>query len=546
MKFWAILIGILITKSVLGQELEHAWIYFKDKPNAETFIASPNLMLTQRAINRRIQQNININSTDVPLENTYVEQVSNSIGITVKAKSKWMNALHIIGTQANINALLSLSFVSHIEFANKSIGVILPNQSKQNNFNRKKENLNTLNNFNYGTAQNQTEMLNLDFIHGLGYDGLGYQIAIMDGGFFGVNTAGAFSHLHDNDNLNGEILGGYDYVNKLTNYYTQTGTTHGTQVLSTIGAIKENDFVGTAPKASYYLFVTEDSNSETPLEESLWVQAAEKADSLGIDIINTSLGYNEFDEPKYNYTYEDMDGQTTFISRGAKLAADKGIVVVNSIGNSGHTEWKYITAPADADGVISVGAVDANQNISFFSSFGPTYDGRIKPETLAQGENTYVVDENNVVKTTNGTSFSGPIIAGTVACLWQAFPDMTSAQIRQLVIENSNQYNNPTEQRGYGVLKLDSLTQNSLSKDPVAVFNCCTYNQSDKILTFTFNNPFFTPFIVSVYDGMGSLKFRKEITFTQNTLDLRILLSGVYVLNYTCCNVKRSQKIIIN
>lgn len=161
-------------------------------------------------------------------------------------------------------------------------------------------------------------MLGLDVFHNSGYTGKGVEIAVIDAGFYGVNTAGAFSHLTDSNLDNGEVLGGYDYVNGMTNFYTQTGSTHGTQVLSTIAAVKENEFIGTAPKASYYLFVTEDAATETPLEESLWVQAAEKADSLGVDIINTSLGYNEFDESKYNYSYADMDGQTTFITRGGQ------------------------------------------------------------------------------------------------------------------------------------------------------------------------------------------------------------------------------------
>ncbi len=526
---------IFLCSKLLQAQVEHAWVYFKDKPNASTFLENPSLMLTQKALDRRSRQSISVDIKDVPLFSNYVSQVSSSMGITVKARSKWLNALHVLGTQTAISNLQNLESVDSIQFANKDILNINPplvaSQEKITQINK----LKSLEVYNYGNSENQTSMLEVDVFHNAGFDGEGLTIAIMDGGFSGVNTAGAFSHLVDTDYLNGEVLGGFDYVNNSSNFYANTGSTHGTQVLSTIGAVKENQFIGIAPKASYYLFVTEDVTSETPLEESLWVQAAEKADSLGVDILNTSLGYNEFDESKYNYTYADMDGKTTFISRGAAIAAQKGMVVVNSAGNSGNDSWHYITAPADADGIITVGAVNGNESLTFFSSFGPTSDARIKPETLAQGGSVYVVDENDIVKMSNGTSFSGPIIAGVSACLWQAFPNKSSVEIRQMIIENSEDFLAPTNQGGYGVLKIGNLI-NQLSlityqERDESDFSVLFSDQSNLII-FQFFKAQETPLSVQVYSPVGTILENKQILGDNNQININDYANGIYYLQY--------------
>jgi len=525
---------LIVLCSWFSQAQEHAWVYFKDKPNASSFLLDPSLMLTQKALDRRNKQNISPNEQDVPLYTSYVLSVANSEGITVKARSKWLNAVHVIGTETNIRSLANIEGVNYIEFANKSIGEVAPSIINTKEKFPKIQNQQVLNDYQYGSAENQTTMLEIDVFHSSGYDGKGLEIAIFDGGFFGVNNAGGFSHLLDANLDNGEILGGYDYVNSSSDFYVQTGSTHGTQVLSTMGVVIDTEFVGTAPKASFYLFVTEDISNESPLEESFWVQAAEKADSLGVDILNTSLGYNQFDESKYNYTYADMDGNTTFISRGATIAAQKGMVVVNSAGNSGHTAWKYITAPADAHGVIAVGAVNANESISFFSSFGPTSDGRIKPETLAQGGSVYVVDENNTIKTTNGTSFSGPIIAGVTACLWQAFPEKTSLEIREMVLNNSEEYLNPTGQRGYGVLKVGNLLQ-TLSSDVLDEQKdfSVNFNQEISVIEFDILQSEQEILEVKLISPLGKEIGSKKISRTENEFDISEYVSGIYYMIYT-------------
>ena len=525
--------------SSMLQAQEHAWVYFKDKPNAQTYLSNPLSMLSQRAIDRRNRQNISITTQDVPVDETYVSSVKNSNGIEVKAISKWLNAVHVFGLETNIANLQNLTSVDSIQFANKNLAVINTSTSKLSKvFKINKFDDEVISIYNYGEATNQTEMLGVEKFHQVNIKGQGIQIAIIDAGFYGVNTAGAFAHLLDNDEANGEILGGYDFVNNSEDFYINTGTTHGTQVLSTIAAIKENEFVGTAPKASFYLFVTEDDANETPLEESLWVQAAERADSLGVDIINISLGYSEFDENKYNYTYADMDGETTFITRGANIAAQKGMVLVNSMGNSGNDTWHYLTAPADAKNIISVGAVDANENMVSFSSFGPSADNRIKPETLAQGGSVFVVNEENQVGISNGTSFSGPIIAGAVACLWQAYPEKSSLEIRQMVIENSKDYLNPTDQRGFGVLNVDALVpQFSVDfRDPIPPFYILS-NYSNKVIYVQFNesqmNELTGDLIIQIFSLTGAILENKIMTKNDNKIDYSSYATGLYFMRYS-------------
>lgn len=449
-----ICITMLLISNLTHGQIEDAWVYFTDKPSAATYLGNPISMLTQRALERRTAQSIALSTTDVPLEATYVAAVAASSGIQVKARSKWLNALHVRGAKIDIDALLLLNGVASVAYGNTAL-------NKESQYTHKIRNKETtvkeVSSLDYGLATNQIEMLKGDFLHNLGYTGEGMHIAVLDAGFKGVESFAAFSNLHDVNTENGEIIGGYDFVNRNANFYANTGSTHGLSVLSTIGAQLSNQFIGTAPDAQFYLFVTEDPSNENPLEESLWVEAAERADSLGVDIINTSLGYTTFDDSSYNYSYSDMDGNTAFISRGAELAAATGMLLVTSAGNSGGDSWHYISAPADAVSVLSVGAVDANESIAFFSSYGPTADNRVKPEVLAQGQNVYVINAAGNVATSKGTSFSSPIMAGMVACLWQAFPNRTASEIRQLIIESSDLYDNPTAQRGYGVPNFQSI-----------------------------------------------------------------------------------------
>lgn len=442
---------ILITQfASLKAQTEDAWVYFKDKPSEATFINTPSTMLTQRALDRRTRYNISLDVKDVPVEASYVLQIKNADGISVKARSKWLNALHIQGLQSDIENLLNLNFVDKVEFANKSLNTLGKNNSAQKTIQQKNK-LDFTTDFNYGNAANQIEMLKGDALHQNNFTGKGMQIAIIDAGFPNVDTYLAFKRIRDNN----QILGGYDFVNRNENFYT--GHYHGMAVLSTIAGYIDNQFIGTAPDAQFYLFISEDNINESPLEESLWVEAAEKADSLGVDVINTSLGYTKFDNPSYDYSYSDMDGKTTFISRGAQIAFSRGMIVVNAAGNEGNNAWNYINAPADAESVLSIGAVNASGTIASFSSYGPTSDGRIKPDVCAQGAGVYIINSTGNIATSNGTSFASPVLTGVITCLWQAFPNKTNAEITQLVKESAHLFTSPTAQEGNGIPDFNAI-----------------------------------------------------------------------------------------
>ncbi|MEO8933720.1 MAG: S8 family serine peptidase, partial [Xanthomarina sp.] len=346
---------------------EDAWVYLTDKENVAASLANPISILSQKALDRKLAHAVAIDARDVPVNEAYISQLKTQPGITVLAKSKWFNAVHVRGNLVDINNLSGLIFVNHIVFANKNLNA----RTSSPWYKFELESART--SFNYGSAANQIEMIQAQVLHQENYTGSGITIAVIDAGFPNVNTMGAFQHLRANNG----ILGGYDFTNRHPDIYANTSSNHGTLVLSTLAGYIENSYVGTAPNASYYLFITENAANENPLEESLWVEAAERADSLGVDIINSSLGYKTYDNPNYTHSNSDLDGLTTYISKGANMAFEKGILIVNSAGNSGASG---LNAPADAAGVFTVGGVDANGNYAYFSSQGSVFQPSQKPD----------------------------------------------------------------------------------------------------------------------------------------------------------------------
>ncbi|HKJ47504.1 MAG TPA: S8 family serine peptidase, partial [Christiangramia sp.] len=403
-----LLFAFLLSFSCYAQE-EHAWVFFKDKPDVQQALENPSTILSAKAIERKSLRGTPIDERDIPVNEEYISIIKDHQGISVKAKSKWLNCIHVIGTVQKISELSSLDFVSQIEYANKNLS-----SRSQSQIARKNEKLETNIDFDYGLAENQVQMLNTDLLHENDFTGEGITIAVMDSGFPNVNTMSTFDRLRTQNKL----LGGYDFPGRSEDFSNPSLNYHGTLVLATMAGFIENSFIGTAPDASYYLFRTEVGPTETPVEETYWVEAAERADSLGVDMINTSLGYTLFDNPDYNYSPEDMDGGTTFISRGANIATEKGLLVVTSAGNRGDENYfQIIGAPADAN-VLSVGAVGPDRNYAFFSSIGPSADGRVKPDVTAQGFQIITVNEFEQLVQVNGTSFSSPILAGSIASLW--------------------------------------------------------------------------------------------------------------------------------
>lgn len=516
-----IVLALMLSNFSFSQD--DAWVYFTNKPDAAYYLANPLQMLTQRALDRRTAQDIALDNTDVPIAQTYIDQITAVTGITVMAKSKWLNALHVRGTQTNIQLLTNLSFVSHVQFANSNLN------SRQSGSNARSNELKLVNkqleilvDYNYGDSSNQIQMLNGHLLHQQNYTGQGKIVAIMDAGFPGVNTASPFQRLRDN-NL---ILGGYNFPDRNTSIYTRNS--HGTSVLSCMAGYVNSQLVGTAPDAQYYLFITEDTNSENPVEESYWVEAAEMADSLGVDVINTSLGYFEYDNPNYSYLYSDMNGIKTFAARGADKAFSKGMICITSAGNSGNSANPHIATPADAITTLTVGAVDTSENYVSFSSIGPSFDGRVKPDVCAKGLGATVSSSSGTITTANGTSFSSPILAGMVTAFWSAVPNMTNAQIVQFVKQSADLYANPTIYKGYGIPNFqlalnNALSVNSYQNDSINVYP----NPVQDKLTIVFSDTNISGKLV-LFNTIGQQVIEFEVSSANTTVYLDDLASGLY------------------
>lgn len=537
-----IFVIVFLLLSYAGFSQEDAWVYFTDKPNAQFYFDAPLQMLSQRSLDRRANQNIPIDSKDVPIHQPYVDAVAASDGIEVKAKSKWFNAVHVRGAIANIQNLSALSFVDHVYFANRTLNVSgKMKNSKPSTFNRVDKVLDINVTFPYGNSANQIEMLNAHLLHQQNFTGSGKIIAVMDAGFPNVDVVAPFQRLRDNN----QILGGYNFVDRNDNFYTRNS--HGTMVLSTMGGYVENQLVGTAPDAGYYLFITEDVGSENPVEESNWVEAAEVADSLGVDVITTSLGYFDYDNPNYSYTYSDMDGTTSYISKGADIAFSRGMICVASAGNSGATANPYIGVPADAINVLAIGAVKADETYATFSSIGPSFDGRVKPDIMAQGQASVVANTAGNVITGSGTSFAGPIMAGAIASFWQAVPTLSNQQVIPFVKQSADRFANPTDQFGYGIPDFQqALIMAQLSVNDNSIERFLVYpNPVHNSLCVSFPNGF-QEAKVSLYNSLGQIVFEKSITNSETSIALESLSFGIYIYKIESNSFIQSGKIIKN
>ncbi len=535
-----VLIFISLPLSMLAQE--DAWVYLSDKENVSASIANPISILTQKAINRKNNHGVVIEERDVPVNEAYITALKNSTGITVMAKSKWFNAVHVRGSQTDIQALTSLTFVNTIHFADKSLNAKTTKAKHKQSQPSKLESTFTI--FNYGSAANQIEMFNGDDLHLANYTGTGMTVAVLDSGFPNVHIMTSFQRLRDA----GHVLGSYDFVNRDTDVYTSTTSSHGTWVLSVMAGYIENEFVGTAPDASYYLFITEDAPNENPVEESYWVEAAERADSLGVDVINTSLGYTTYDNSNYSYTPANMDGNTAYITKGANIAFEKGMLLVNSAGNSGRPTdpWQIVGAPADATGVLSIGAVDAIGVLADFSSKGNATQPSHKPDVVAQGEASYIITENDVIATANGTSFSSPILAGGIVCLWQALPNKTNAEIMQLVRESGSQYTAPDYFLGYGIPNLQSALNMGLSVEDNENNDLNIFPNPTKGMIYISLPSDSTVLSAKIFNVLGEEINTFIISNSNNSIDVSRLSNGLYILKFETNKTSKLFKIIKN
>lgn len=411
----------------------------KDKANNPYRLEKPEEFLSLRSIERRKKQNLALDSTDLPIAPRYEQAIRNK-GIEIVGESKWNNTLLIrIHKEKELKLLSDLTFISHKKKVFASPDSI--NERKRSAFRNDFVNGDGASD-EYGNTFGQTEALNGRTLHDKGFRGEGKMIAVFDGGFMNVDKIPALHKI--------KLAGKKDFVvPHSTNIFEEME--HGTMVLSTMAANVPRYFVGTATEAEYLLVRCEDEHTETLAEEDYWASAAEYADSMGVDIINSSLGYHDFDDASMNFRYAMQDGKSTLISRTASMLADKGIVCVNSAGNDGMGSWKRINFPADANEILTVGSITEKGVNAPFSAVGPTADGRIKPDVMAWGSPTSVITGRGNIINDNGTSFSAPLIAGMVACLWQALPNKTAHQIIKLVRLAGNNQQHPDNVYGYGV-----------------------------------------------------------------------------------------------
>lgn len=411
-------------------QVKEYWVYFKAKEHAETWLKEGRLALSERALERRFLRGIPLDEKDIAVWPEYPAALQ-SLGAELIGTSRWMNAA-AIRWEGNVAPIQMLPFVTKVEPVSYLQNGLAEEQGIQS--------------LNYGNSRMQIELMGGDFLHNQGFTGAGIRIAVLDAGFGNANILNAFDSLL----TGGRLVDTRDFVNGDNNVYDGGGT-HGTAVLSTMAANASGVLVGTAPHAEYALYTTENVITETRQEEYNWLFGAERADSMGCDIINSSLGYYEFDNPNDNYTYEDLDGNTTVVSKAADWAASRGILVVCSAGNEGFGAWGRIVSPCDGDSVFCIGGVALTGNYVPFSSRGPSADGRVKPNVVAAAASVQVVNTSDIPIPANGTSFSSPLIAGMLACVWQKYPTRSNWEIMRGVESISNNALTPDSLVGYGL-----------------------------------------------------------------------------------------------
>lgn len=438
------------------------WVQFTDKNNSPYSIDNPQEYLSERALERRQAYGIAIDEYDIPVNPSYLQAVQET-GATLLNPSKWLNGVTIYTTDPSV--LAAIEALPFVEGTRRFYDEPLKQEIKEKTFfaeeflNPLSKDTKEIKNY-YGYAYPQINQLNGIELHNMGFKGEGMLIGVCDGGFDGADSHDAFSQIIND----GRLLGTYNFVDGNTNVWHSS--THGTNVWGLMGGNVPDTYVGTAPMASYFLCTTEDVNSENVIEEYNWVSALELLDSIGVDVVNTSLGYVTFDLPQWDHTYQHLDGATAVITIGSEIACSRGILCVNSAGNDGGTSNPYISAPADGEMTFTIGAVGTNGNRAYFSSIGPTFDGRIKPDVMAHGYGTSVPSYGNVYYEGSGTSYSSPVMAGMLTCLWQARKDKSSEDIRNIVRLASNNSENPNNEYGYGIpdmmLAMDLLSQEEI------------------------------------------------------------------------------------
>ncbi|OJV38704.1 MAG: hypothetical protein BGO29_04290 [Bacteroidales bacterium 36-12] len=516
------------------------YIQLADKNNSEFSLDNPSEYLSSKSLQRRIEQSISIDSTDLPVNSSYISQIE-AKGVNVHSKSKWMNGVTVMMEDTSIvSSIRELSFVKEAKYTGKILST--PSEAPRRTKRVKNE-------FNYGSAAAQTNQLNGSVLHNLGYTGKNILIGVIDAGFKNVDTNIAFDSLR----LQNRLIGEKSIISHDIDVYQEDA--HGANVLSIMTANLPSQFLGVAPHASYLLIQTEYVPSEYLFEVDFWVSGIEYADSAGVDIVNSSLGYFEFDDASLNYTYSDMNGMVSRASRAANMASQKGIIVCSSVGNEGTNPWKYISAPSDADGILTVGAVNTGGTIASWSSYGPTVDERIKPDVCAVGWGNSLVNQSGSVVTGSGTSYSSPIITGMTACFLQYckenLPGAYSVDfIRQHIIASSSKYTNPDDRYGYGIPDFNKVINQVITNSQLELndnkYISFKYDYNLKELNISLNSMIEIEFAtISFVNVTGNIVLTLPVRSKNEIISLASLSKGVYIIQINDKSKRIVSKIII-
>jgi hypothetical protein len=555
--FVLFLIGLVFNSSAQTPAVSPTryWIQFTDKNNSPYSVTAPSAFLSARSVQRRLNHGIPVVATDIPVNQKYIDSLV-AKGAHIHCRSKWFN-----GAVVQVTGPGMLAAIKSLPFVASSLPVdAMPNPASPALHDKWKSvsdqparklmpALPQTTSLNYGPSLNQINMLQGVCLHDQGFQGQGMVIALLDAGFAHADTLKAYDSLRANH----QILGKWNFVKENDSVYN--AHFHGEMVLSCIGANLPGQLIGTAPKAKFWLLITEDVATENVVEEYNWAAGAEYADSVGADVINTSLGYTTFDDTLTSHTYADMNGHTTPCARAANYAANKGIAVVCAEGNLGGTQWNYVGTPADADSVLAVGAVDQSGIYASFSSHGPAAGGMVKPAVDAEGAGTIVADfqTNNIVPE-NGTSFASPVMCGLVTCLWQAHPQVSNMELFHFIEQSASQYTTPDTLMGYG--KPDFCAANlsmgvnnlaSLENDFLSALKPNPFKEGFDFIFWSKNEQHAT---VALFDLTGRSIFTEQRNLSTNRFnsfqyhELNALSPGVYFLSVRTGNAVFVRKVV--
>ncbi|MFM9056912.1 MAG: S8 family serine peptidase [Bacteroidota bacterium] len=548
-------LAILLFPKLSGAQGRFA-VQFTAKSSSPFSISSPLDFLSQRALDRRIGQGIAIDQYDIPVNPSYINGLI-SAGANVRSISRWLNAAVIdVPGAAELAAIQALPYVNSIQPVGALVPGTMPDKFTPESLVKHgaTQTQRSTTPIPYGFSADQIQQIGLHMLHNGGFTGAGVRIAVIDAGFLDLPLMRCL----DSTRLQGRILSTYDFVDGETDVYDDHY--HGAAVLSCIASNIPDTLIGTAPHADYILLRSEDAGSETIAEEFYWAAAAEYADSAGADILSTSLGYTTFDDSTQNHTYADMDGNTTPITIASDVAASRGLIVVNSAGNEGNSPWNYISAPADADSILSIGAVDITGNYASFSGNGPTNDGRVKPDISACGAATWLVSpfSNNQPVQGNGTSFSAPLIAGAMACLRQAYPSLHSQQLIAAIKASASQSNNPDTLLGYGIpnfafasMLLSAPEVTSLTSTEILVFPNPAFTTESVQLKFTTGPNTVAATQINIFDALGRIIFSTSALPKNGDFTFSVLIpantvktEGMYFLQIESGKEKKQARLL--